>query len=167
MPTPPLLTPEQMASYFKRSYAAVDGLWFMKVEGRLGFDAALDIDEEVWRVLPKIQARMLREMLGLGRGGEALRAAILTKFALDGFRLKCAPEMRGTEMTLRIEECPWHAVMIKSGRTDLSPKVGERICQAEYSTFAREFVNLETFEMGDRICAGGEGCVLRWRWTED
>jgi len=51
------LTDKQIVEYFKRSYTAVDGLWFMKVEEIYGFDTALDIDEEVWKVMPKIQAR--------------------------------------------------------------------------------------------------------------
>ena len=51
------LTPEQTADYLHKSYAAVDGLWFMKVEEAEGFDKALDIDEKVWQVMPKIQAK--------------------------------------------------------------------------------------------------------------
>ncbi len=49
------LTDQQAAEYFHRSFTAVDGLWFMKVEEKHGFDAALEIDNEVWKVLPKIQ----------------------------------------------------------------------------------------------------------------
>jgi hypothetical protein len=52
------LTDRQIADYFHRSYTAVDGLWFMKVEAACGFDTALDIDTGVWKVMPKIQARM-------------------------------------------------------------------------------------------------------------
>ncbi|NLE90228.1 MAG: hypothetical protein GX602_04765, partial [Dehalococcoidales bacterium] len=54
------LSDRQISQYLQRSYEAVDGLWFMKVEEKLGFDTALEIDGEVWKVLPKIQARMLK-----------------------------------------------------------------------------------------------------------
>jgi len=57
------LTDGQVARYFHRCYTAADGLWFMKVEEKYGFDAALDIDNEVWKVLPKIQPRMLKPMV--------------------------------------------------------------------------------------------------------
>jgi hypothetical protein len=56
------LTPEQIAEYYHRSYTVVDGLWFMKIEEKYGFDAALDIDKEVWKVFPKMQARLLKSL---------------------------------------------------------------------------------------------------------
>ena len=62
------LTEEQKTEYFRRSYTAVDGLWFMKVEERMSFEQALQIDEAVWRVLPKIQARALKAMMDLPAG---------------------------------------------------------------------------------------------------
>ena len=67
------LTEEQKTEYFRRSYTAVDGLWFMKVEEAYGFDNALDIDDEVWKVLPKIQARMLK---GLTETGDDLESVL-------------------------------------------------------------------------------------------
>ena len=54
------LTDVQIAEYYHRSFSVVDGLWFMKIEERYGFEAALDIDSEVWKVVPKIQARKLK-----------------------------------------------------------------------------------------------------------
>ena len=49
------LSSKQVADYFNRSYKAVDGLWFLKVEEKYGFDTALELDNEVWKILPKIQ----------------------------------------------------------------------------------------------------------------
>jgi len=43
------LSDEQKTEYFRRSYTAVDGLWFMKVEERHGFEEALRLDEAVWK----------------------------------------------------------------------------------------------------------------------
>ena len=69
------LTDEQRADYFRRSYTAADGLWFMMVEEKYGFDAALKLDEAVWKVLPKIQARALKSMMKLNSGLEGLQEA--------------------------------------------------------------------------------------------
>ena len=66
------LSLQQVADYFNRSYKAVDGLWFMKVEEKYGFDSALELDNEVWKVMPKIQARMIKSFLGLENGSDAL-----------------------------------------------------------------------------------------------
>jgi hypothetical protein len=79
------LTQEQKTEYFRRSYTAVDGLWFMKVEESLGFDEALRLDEAVWKVLPKIQARALKGMMHLEGGLEGLAQALSARLALEGF----------------------------------------------------------------------------------
>ena len=80
------LSSQQVADYFNRSYNAVDGLWFMKVEEKYGFDAALDLDNEVWKVMPKIQARRIKSFLGLKNGSDALFEGLVTKLELEGFK---------------------------------------------------------------------------------
>jgi hypothetical protein len=49
---------------FWRSYAGVDGLWCRKVDEWYDFSAALGIDAEVWKIVPMIQARFLKEVPG-------------------------------------------------------------------------------------------------------
>ena len=49
------LTEEQKAEYFRRSYTAVDGLWFMKVEERLGFDEACSWTRPSGRFCPRFR----------------------------------------------------------------------------------------------------------------
>ncbi len=66
------LTDEQKTEYFRRSYTAVDGLWFMMVEEKYGFEATLKLDEAVWKVLPKIQARTIKAMMKLSSGLEGI-----------------------------------------------------------------------------------------------
>ena len=39
--------------YFKKSYFAVDGLWFLIVEEENSFEYALELDKKVWKVLAK------------------------------------------------------------------------------------------------------------------
>ena len=69
------LSNRQIAEYFHRSYTAVDGLWFMKVEEKYGFDVALDIDNEVWKVFAKMQARLLKSLGQTGDGIDSLHTA--------------------------------------------------------------------------------------------
>ncbi len=54
-----------LIEYLRRSYTAVDGLWFVMVEEAYGFQQALELDEQVWEILPKIQARQARQVLGI------------------------------------------------------------------------------------------------------
>ena len=157
------LTEEQISEYFKRSYTAVDGLWFMKVEERYGFDTALDIDDDVWRVMPKIQARKLKAMGDLTDGLDALRECLTTKLSLDGFTFETEQSHDGNSLKLTLNECPWHNIMIKSGRKNLSGAVGTRICNTEYKVWATEFGDDIKFELSDQICKGETCCTLLFK----
>jgi hypothetical protein len=150
---------KQVAEYFRRSYTAADGLWFMKVEERHGFDTALDIDNQVWLVLPKIQARMLKSMLNLDNGMKGLYQGISTRLALEGFEFQAENYDKGFRII--VEKCPWHEVMIKSGREHLSEKVNSLICSTENSVWASEFGDI-IFEPEAQICKGSTGCILRF-----
>lgn len=153
------LTDKQIASYFHRSYAAADGLWFMKVEDKCGFDIALEIDDQVWKVLPKIQARMLKSMLLLDEGIEGLGEGIKTRLALEGFEFEVEKYKDGLKFV--IKRCPWHELMVKSGREHLSEKVSSLICREENSVWASEFGGIG-FELDEQICKGSGRCMLRF-----
>jgi hypothetical protein len=157
------LTDKQVAEYFRRSFSAVDGLWFMKVEEALGFETALDLDEGVWNILPKIQARMLKAVGHLGEGLDALRECVVTRLALEGFSFEIEPAQAGGELRVTITDCPWHNLMVKAGRKHLSGKVGSRICATEYQVIAAEFGPGISFELGDQICHGSGGCRFTFR----
>jgi predicted ArsR family transcriptional regulator len=157
------LTDKQIGEYFKRSYTAVDGLWFMKVEEEYGFDTALDLDDEVWKVMPKIQARKLKSMGNLEGGLDALRECLLTKLTLDGFEFTTEKAEDGNTLKIILTECPWHNIMIKSKREHLSEEVGTRICNTEYQVWASEFGDTIEFELQDQICKGHKCCTLTFR----
>jgi len=165
------LTDEQKTEYFRRSYTAVDGLWFMKVEESLGFDEALRLDEAVWKVLPKIQARTLKGMMHLQGGLADLEQALSARLALEGFDYEMQPRIEG--FAVIVKRCPWHDIMVKSGRKNLSNPVSELICKVENSVWASEFSGGKSkagegecreigFEREERICQGDGRCVLRF-----
>ena len=154
------LTDKELADYFRRSFAAVDGLWFMKVEEKLGFDAALEIDNEVWKVMPKIQIRELKGLLKVDKGLPPLGQCLEADLTAKGFNVSVKETECGVDVVIR--RCPWHEMMVKSGRGHLSAKVGSIICRTEYSTWAREFGDDILFEQGEQLCAGAKSCVLRF-----
>lgn len=154
------LNDKQIADFFRRSYTAVDGLWFMKAEERCGFDVALDLDDEVWKIFPKVQARMLRDMGKMASNLDGLRECFTTKLAIEGFRFEV--DAAGSSFRVSISRCPWHDAMVKSGREALSGKVGTRVCGTEYSVWAAEFGPGIRFERKSEICTGGERCVLEF-----
>jgi hypothetical protein len=152
------LDSQQVAEYFRRSYKAVDGLWFMKVEEKDGFDAALELDNEIWKVMPKIQARMIKSFLGLENGPASLLESLVTKLELEGFKFRAEKTANGFRIT--ITNCPWHNLMIKSGREHLAKNVGKTICSTEYQVWASEIAKTVTFKLKSQKCGESEQCIL-------
>jgi hypothetical protein len=152
------MTPDEIRQYLLRSHTAVDGLWFVKMEERYGFDAALDVDAEVWKVMPKIQARQIRALTGAGNGISGLRLCYTEKLAIDGFDYRIVDRTGGFE--IRVSLCPWYGKMVRSHRTHLAAKVGNRICPPEYAVWAEEFGCAFRFGGERKLCEGGDACVL-------
>ncbi len=48
-----------------RNLWTVDGLYFIGIEEKLGTEGATEVDRKVWEVMGKIEARRLKENLGL------------------------------------------------------------------------------------------------------
>ncbi|MFO7967364.1 MAG: DUF6125 family protein [Archaeoglobaceae archaeon] len=158
------LTDRQIADYFHRSYTAVDGLWFMKLEEEYGFDKALEVDRRVWEVLPKIQARKLKSILNTGDGLEALKQCLAIKLDLEGFNFETQEYEGGFRII--VHKCPWHELMVRSGREELSGRVGNVICNTEYPVWASEFENIK-FELREQICEGSSLCTLDFRLGQE
>ncbi|MDM7925557.1 MAG: DUF6125 family protein [bacterium] len=162
------MTPDEIRQYLLRSYTAVDGLWFVKAEERFGFDAALDLDAEVWKVMPKIQARQIRAFTSVENGPDGLRQCYTQKLDIDGFVYEVRNAQEGFE--IRVSVCPWYDKMVRSDRTHLAAKIGNRICPVEYGTWAEEFGCRFGFGEGKKLCEGGGECVLVFsgeRWNTD
>lgn len=156
------LEDKQIAQFFYRSYTAVDGMWFMKVEEQYGFDKALEIDNQVWEVMAKIQARELRALGKMDKGMEALFQCFTTKLAVEGFTFEAEKTLDGRGFRIIIEKCPWLDFMVKSGRENLAEKVGTRICNTEYAAWAQEFGANINFELQTQACRGAEFCLIRF-----
>ena len=159
------MDPGQITEYFKRNYTAVDGLWFMKLEEKYGFETALELDNEVWKVFPKIQARFLKAAGNLGDGPDALLECLSTKLTLEDFKFSVGrfDSPGGFEVT--ISDCPWHNKMLKSGREELSGRVGTIICNTEYAAWASEFGSNIQFQLKEQLCEGSPRCILRFDLT--
>ncbi len=155
------LNDKQIADYFYRGFEAVDGLWFMKVEEKFEFDTALEIDNEVWKVLAKMQARKMKELKKADTGLEALLDCFAERLKIEGFTFKMAKE-GDHGFKIVIDSCPWYDFLVKSNRQHLSSKVGEVICPSDYGTWASEFSCKFHRDSDKRICSGSKSCVLHF-----
>lgn len=153
---------EAIIGMLRRSYGAVDGLWFVKCEQRLGFEAALALDDEVWQVMPKLQARRARELLGLsGNTLAELGQALGLKLTAEGheFRVQQAEQ----RLEVRITKCPWREALAKAGRLSLAEQIASHICANECRGWAAEFGREGEFLVERSLCAGGSACAFEFR----
>jgi hypothetical protein len=159
------LSAQQQADFFRRCYTAVDGLWFVKLEGKLGFKKALAVDREVWKVFPKIQARALKALGKKGAGLEALAECFTAKLKLEGFTFKIKRQKNSA--VISISGCPWHDVLVKAGRGHRSRAISQAICKTEYGVWAQEFGPGIAFTMGKRLCCGARACRVEFGSKKD
>lgn len=151
----------ELVGMLRRSYTAVDGLWFVMCEQELGFERAMALDERVWRVMAKLQARKARELLGLtGNTPGELARALGLKLTAEGHRF--AATVREGGVSIVIEACPWRAALERSGRMNIAPEVGRRICTVEGEGWAAEFGGEFEFGIAECWCDEGERCCFEF-----
>ena len=183
---------KDIIGYLSRNFTSVDGLWFVKIEEILGFEKALEVDKEVWKILPKIQARFIKAKLeekllteektslfqrnltinntGKEDSQQNLKGFGSEEFFIEALRIKMTLDNFKFRLFKKpgfvkavINCCPWHETMLKSKREHLSGKIGSTICCTEYSVFASEFINNSTLKINSRICNSGRTCVFEFK----
>jgi len=156
----PVFDEKAVIEYLRRSYMAVDGLWFVKAEERLSRQEAVALDEAVWDVLPKIQARKAKELLTIGGGSLSdLALALWLKFAAEGYDYQVA-ERTPHILRIHIHACPWLEVLRKAGRMETAGEICERICAREGVIWAREFSPDISFCLESKLSEGAPVCNL-------
>jgi len=150
-----------LVEYLRRSYHAVDGLWFMMVEEAQGVDGALETDRQVWEVLAKIQARKARELTGCtGNRPEELARCFSLKLAADGHGFEASTGADGVLFT--VTACPWLALLEKSDRRELALRVAQSVCPTEGRVWCQEFGGEYGFDMPLMRCGGADHCEMRF-----
>jgi hypothetical protein len=151
-----------LVQYLRRSYQAVDGLWFMQAENATDFDTALEVDRRVWEIAAKIQAREARRLLKCeGTTPQELERCLALKFAADGHDCESRVDAEGVRVL--IHRCPWQQLLEKSKRLHLAERIAHAICHTEGRVWCEEFGGAYAFEMPAMICAGAEQCEMRFR----
>ncbi len=151
------MDPQILSEYFKKCFLAVDGLWFMMLEKTDSFDKALEVDGRVWEILPKIQARKIKELLKLETASEEDLISAL-KFKLEAEDFVSELLQKDSQINIIIKKCPWLILLKKSNREHLAERISDVICSVEYSVFAGEFMEDMDFEVISRQCSGDKVC---------
>lgn len=72
----------ELISIYSKNWLAMDGVWFQSVERKYGMDEAMYHDEEIWRSFTEIEAKKIKQFLGLSEkaGLEGLAQALKLRF---------------------------------------------------------------------------------------
>lgn len=153
---------EEAVEYLRRSFTAVDGLWFVKVEEAFGFEQAMDLDRDVWEVTGKIQARTARRLAAEGAAGlEGLAKSLRLKFSAEGYGVTME-EFDSGALTVRIENCPWLEILQRAERMHMAETIAKKICTADFGAWAREFGVELDFDPQQTLCCGRQSCAIRF-----
>ncbi len=119
-----------------RNLWRVDGLYFLGIEKEFGTDAATRIDVECWKLMGRIEARNLQEMLGAEERNITSFMHLLrnTSWVLDQRNKRI--EVAKTRGVLRVTDCRTQKTRIRRGLEEFPCK------QVRYDylkSFAREF----------------------------
>jgi hypothetical protein len=133
------LSKEKLSEYLfmqLRNLWAVDGLYFLGIEDRYGTEAATSIDAKVWEVMGKIEARKLKEILGITSTDipSMMKALLYTTWALD---------LEDKEVDIKKDHALIRTVRCRVQHTRLSKGLKEFGCKPVrfgfLKAFAKEF----------------------------
>jgi hypothetical protein len=144
------------ADYLRKCFVSVDGLWFMKIEEDADFEKALELDIAVWKVLPKIEARTIQELLGLGKGLQALKQALAFKLRAEQYSFEMSA-LTDQDCTLAVHDCPWVKHIKRANRLHFLERISDSICPMEYRTFTDEFGRGISIDHHRETCTS-QGC---------
>ena len=153
----------QMQELRQGALTAVDGLWFMAVEKRCGFDTALELDLEVWKDYGRVLLKRISRMLGLSIDPSNPPDLATINFLLeavchiDGTR--CEGEVREGEIVFRVSRCTWWENLSRAGRESHVP------CEFVDNTIFRDWLlaidPTVSFEITHSLPRGDDHC----EWT--
>lgn len=152
-----------LCGIYAKNWLAMDGVWFLSVEGKYGMEDAIEHDENAWRLYTVSEAKRIREFLKLpDRAGLAgLKAAL----SLRMYALLNEDEFIESENTLiyRMTACRVQDARLKKG---LPFHPCKRVGLVEYGGFAQEIdPRIQTEVLSCYPDMTDETCRCSWKFT--
>ena len=120
------ITEDQLNELRLGALTAIDGLWFLALEKKLGFDKALEADVEVWKQYGIIFLKRLSRMLDLkiDPGNpldlETISFMLETMCRVDGTECEWEVVDENTSRFL-VHHCSWYENLRRAGRENTVP----------------------------------------------
>lgn len=153
----------ELISVYSKNWLALDGLWFQSVENKYGMDEAMEHDTNAWERYTVIEAKRIKEFLGLPEkaGLEGLERAL--RFRLYSPLNKDEIIISGNELTYRVLDC---RVQTARKRKSMPYHPCRSVGLVEYGGFAKAID--ERFETKCLSChpeITDETCACGWLFT--
>jgi len=119
------------------NYRSVDGLWFQFVEQQFGTERAVELDEAVWQVLGKIEARRVKKAFNLtDEGIPAILKALQLSPSMAAFGPSDAEQPSAKQVRFSITDCLSQKQRLQKGQ-EMFPCQG--VQQSYLTSFAAQF----------------------------
>lgn len=124
-----------LTSAMSKSWLALDGLWFQKIEEKMDLDTAMRWNLEVWTNYTRIEAKRIKEFLNLSQnpGLEGLALALQLRFYANLNQDQLIRE--GDRLIYRMNVCRVQAARERKG---LPHHPCKPVAKIEYGGFAAE-----------------------------
>ncbi|UCC17959.1 MAG: hypothetical protein JSU58_05250 [Dehalococcoidales bacterium] len=100
-----------------RTYYTIDGLWFLAVEEKYGFDVAFELNQVVWRKAgPIIGARLLKNLDTKGKSPLQVLTEMLFSDPLIFVHTPEVTELTDAKAVFRFLDCPIQVARIRDGK---------------------------------------------------
>ena len=153
----------RLIEIYSKYWLALDGVWFQSVERKDGMDAAMYHDAEAWKRFTVIEAKRIKEFLGLEEhpGVEGLAKALRLRFYANINEDKI--EINGSTVVYSSVKC---RVQTARERKGMPFHPCKQVGLIEYSGFAREID--DRFHCQCLSCypdITDESCCCKWKFT--
>ena len=124
---------EKIQELCARSFATIDGAWFITIEEKYGLAAAIEADLSAWKIYAGRHARRVLRTFGLT--GNDIKT-VMEAIKLDPFNSILSPEgemVTENKGIIRFTDCVPQKARIRSGRGEFPCKPVGMVWMSEYA----------------------------------
>jgi len=98
-----------------RNLWRIDGLYFLEIEKKFGTNAATEIDADCWKLMGKIEARELKEVLGVKEVDLSSLLEILRNTSWALYQTEKEIDVTKTSVVFKVTKCKIQEARIRRG----------------------------------------------------
>ena len=110
---------DQHIQLIRSALTAIDGLWFLEVENKFGFDKAFELDLKVWARYGPIMIKRIKKVLKVEDNNlEAFIQVFRVMSKIEGSKF-IIKEKSPKEVIMQVQYCPWWENLKRANREKL------------------------------------------------